>query len=134
MSGVLIAGELLGSTASLTSVVPAAQIRAWKLPQGSPLPSILVTRVSRVKQQFLAAQRVWLVTERVQVTVRASNGVQREEIIRLVERACADRTGPIAGFAAVAVLLAGAGPVFQDDAAEIFMGSTDLRVSFNEPP
>lgn len=132
MSGVAIAGELLRANAALLAIVPAAQIKAWMLPEGTPNPSIVVTRVSRTKQQFLAAQAVWLVTERVQVTIRSSNGTQRQAILKAGERACADRTGTIAGFANVAVLLAGAGPDFMDDPATIFMGSFDLRVSFNE--
>lgn len=133
MSGVRIVGALLTASAPLIAEVPAAQIKAWRLPQGAPLPSILVTRVSRTKMQFLAAEAVWLVTERVQVTVRAGNGLQREALLRLVERACSDKVGTIADFANVAVLSAGGGPDFMDDAASIFMGSSDFRVSFNEP-
>ncbi len=133
MSGIAIVGSLLHASAPLIAQVPAGQIDAWELPQGTPLPSIVITRVSRTKRQFLAAQSVWMMTERIQATVRASNGAQRETIIDLIERACADRIGTIAGFASVAVLLAGTGPDFMDDAASIFMGSTDLRVSFNKP-
>ncbi len=133
MSGVAIVGELLTASAPLTAEVPAAQIKAWKLAQGSALPSIIVTRVSRIKRQFLAAQAVWMMTERVQVTVRTASGQHRETILRLAERACADRYGTIAGFDSTSVLLAGTGPDFMDDAASIFMGSVDFRVSFNEP-
>jgi hypothetical protein len=133
MSGVLIVGDLLYGFQPLADEVPPAQIKAWKLPQGASLPSILVTRVSRTEQQFLAEQEMRLVTERVQVTVNAASGASREAILKLVRRACAGKLGVIAGFTGVAVLLAGGGPDFMDDAASIFMGSTDLRVSFNEP-
>jgi len=131
MSGVVIAGTLLEASAPLVAAVPL--IKAWVLPQGAALPAVVVTRISRSEQQFLAAQPVRLVTERVQVTIRAGTGDDREAILRLARRACADRTGTIAGFANAAVLLAGGGPDFMDDAATIFMGSFDLRISFNEP-
>lgn len=133
MSGVAIVGELLRGFAPLMAAVPAEQIKAWMLPQGTGLSSIVVTRVSRTEQQFLAEQPMRLVTERVQVTVRAANGAQRETVLRLGRKACAGKLGTIAGYANVAVLLAGTGPDFMDDAATIFMSSFDLRVSFNEP-
>jgi hypothetical protein len=133
VSGVLIAGDLLLASGALTAKVPPDRIKAWALPQGTPVPSLVVTRISRVKYQFLARQNVNLVTERVQVTVRASSGAEREEILRLGGKACDDRTGTIAGFANVAVLPAGEGPDFMDDTGTVFMGSFDLRISFNEP-
>lgn len=133
MSGITIAGELLRGDAALIAAVPSANIRAWKLKDSTTGKSIVVKRVSRVKRQFLEAQDVWLVTERVQATVRATNGDDRELIVRLGERACADRIGTIAGFQNVAVLSGGAGPDFMDDAGTVFMGSFDLLISFNEP-
>lgn len=133
MSGVTIAGELLRGSVPLISFVPVAQIKAWELPQGTTGRSIVVKRVSRRKHQFLDEQQVWMVTERVQATVRADSGIDRETIIRLGERACADKTGTIAGFTDVAVLALGAGPDFKDDANTVFMGSFDLQISFNEP-
>jgi hypothetical protein len=133
MSGVRIMGELIRGSAPIVEIVPLAMIKAWKLPSGATVPSVLLTRVSRAKKQFLTAQAVWLVTERVQATVRAANGEQREQILGLIERAGSDKIGTIAGFANVAVLSAGGGPDFNDDAASIFMGSHDFLVSFNEP-
>ena len=133
MSGVLIAGGIFRSSAALTAVVPAANIKAWALPQNSPARSILVTKISRVEVQFLAEQGVNLVTERVQATIRAESGVAREDMILKARAAARMETGTVAGFENVAVLLAGDGPDFMDDSQTIFMGSIDLRVSFNEP-
>lgn len=133
MSGVLIAGELLLASSALAAIVPPAHTKAWELPDGTPPPSLVATRVSRTKHQFLAAEQVWLVWERVQITARASSGQARAEILRLAERACADQIGTIAGFDNVAVLSLGGGPDFKDDSGLIFMGSVDLHVSFNEP-
>ena len=107
MSGVRIIGELLLASQPITSLIPAQQIRAWALPQGAALPSLLATRISRVSVQFLAAAKVWMITERVQVTARSGSGREREQILKLVERACADQIGTFAGFENVAVLAAG---------------------------
>lgn len=133
MSGVTIAGEVLRGHAPLIALVPIERIVAWKLPQGSPVPSIVATRVSRADRVMLDGTTLRSVTERVQLTVRAGNGAAREAVLRAARAACNGRTGTIAGFANVAVMLAGTGPDFMDDAASIFMGSIDLRVSFNEP-
>ena len=133
MSGVVIGGELLLTSVPLLAIVPEARIKAWLLAQGMPVPSILVTSVSRVEQQFLAKQPFRLVTERVQATVRAATGEQREAIRGLIRDAWDQRQGTLAGFSNVSVLLAGTGPDFSDDAASIFMGSIDARVSFSEP-
>lgn len=133
MSGLLITASLIGEFAPFVALVPAGQFDLWDLPQGTPLPSAVGTRISRTEHQFLAAQSAWLVTERVQWTVRAANGEQRQAILKAVRDACRDRVGAIAGYAGVAVLLAGEGPDFKDADAAIYMGSTDLRVSFTEP-
>jgi len=133
MSGVLIVGELLHANAALVGVVPAEWIVAWQLPQGAPANAIVVTRVSRSEDQMLAHEGWRRVNERVQITVRAADGEQRGKIERLARAACADRTGTVAGFEKVSVLLAGGGPDFMDDAASIFLTSFDLRVSFIEP-
>lgn len=133
MSGVVIAGALLRGSPALIVVVQPTLIKAWLLPPGSPTPSIVVKRVSGTRMQLLAKQTYRRVIERVQVTVRADNGDLRETILRLGSDACSDQGGTIAGFSDVSVLLAGDGPDFMDATETIFMGSFDLRVSFNEP-
>lgn len=133
MSGVIIIGELLRAHDPLTDAVPLAQIKAWKLKQGSPLPSLVVTRVSRATRVMLDGSTLKTVTDRVQVTARAADGVQREAVLQLAHDACSGKLGTIAGYDGVAVLSAGTGPDFEDDAASIFMGSVDFRVTFNQP-
>ncbi|MCZ4341517.1 hypothetical protein O4H52_07890 [Sphingomonadaceae bacterium G21617-S1] len=133
MSGVRIAGALLRANAPFLAIVPLASVKAWKLRQNTQPPSAVATRISRTKLQLLDAQDTWLVTERVQITIRARSGDQREKLIRLGERACVDKFGTIGGFENVSVISSGAGPDFEDDSGTVFMGSFDLRVSFNEP-
>lgn len=133
MSGVEIAGELLATDDAFTGAVPEGNWDYWELPQGTGLPSVLLTRISRVERQFLAVQRQRLVTERIQATVRAGSGAEREAVLTAIRNACRDKTGDFAGVTGVAVLLAGDGPDFKDADNAIYMGSTDLRVSFTEP-
>lgn len=133
MSGVTIVGALLQADNAMTASIPAEWIVAWMLPQGAPANAIVVERVSRTEWQPLAGEPTRLVTERVQINIRAASGRERVEIETLARHAVADKVGTIAGFTNVAVLLAGGGPDFMDDAASIFLTSFDVRVSFNEP-
>ena len=133
MSGVEIAGALLADDAKFGSLVPEDQWDYWDLPQGTGLPNVVLTRPSRTKQQLLDAAPGRMVTERIQATVRASSAAEREAIILAIESACEDKSGTIGGFSNAAVLLAGTGPDFKDADAAIYIGSTDLRVSFTQP-
>lgn len=133
MTGIAITGELLAADAAFSAGVPAGNWDFWDLPQGTGLPSVLLTRVSRVEKQFLGAMPYQMVTERIQATVRSSSGEEREAIRKAIRNACRDKVGTIAGLSGVAVKLAGDGPDFKDPDAAIYIGSVDLRVSFNEP-
>ena len=133
MTGVEIVGDQLAADAAFAAAVPADQFDYWDLPQGTGVPSVLLTRVSRNEHPFLAAQPQRLVTERVQATVRAGSGAEREAILKTIRNACRDKLPVVDGVFNVSLLLAGDGPDFKDDEAAIYMGSTDLRVSFTEP-
>jgi hypothetical protein len=133
MTGVAIVGELLAADAVFTAAVPAGNWDFWDLPQGTGLPSLLLTRPSRVEKLFLASMRYQMVTERIQATARASSAEERGAILKAVRNACRGKVGTIAGFSGVAVTIAGDGPDFKDDDAAIYIGSVDLRVAFNEP-
>ena len=133
MTGVEIVGQLLGASAAFNAIVPSANLDYWDLPQGNGLPNVILTSISRSEQQFLSAQSTLLVIERAQATIRTANGAQRETIRKALRDACRDKRPTVAGITSVSVLLAGDGPDFMDDDASIFMGSVDLRVSWNEP-
>jgi hypothetical protein len=133
VSGVDVVGQLLAADDAFTAAVPEGNWDYWDLPQGTGLPSVLLTRVSRAERQFLAAQPQQMVTERVQATVRAGSGADREAVLTAIRDACRDKRPPVTGLSDVSVLLAGDGPDFKDDEAAIYMGSTDLRVSFTKP-
>jgi hypothetical protein len=133
MTGVEIVGDLLAIDTAFGAAVPAGNFDYWDLPQGTGLPSVLLTRVSRTERLFLSAQPQNLVADRVQATVRASSAAEREAILATIRDACRHKHPTAQGVSNVAILLDGDGPDFKDDDAAIYIGSTDLRVSFSEP-
>jgi hypothetical protein len=110
MSGVAIIGELLRTSETLVAKVPAPQIKAGALPEGAPLPSLLVRTVSVIERQKLKRTGMVRTIARISVTVRAENYRDQGAIIKLVIDACAGFVGDLAGAFRVSVLTAGTGP------------------------
>lgn len=129
MSGVLIVGELLRADAALVAIVPAAQIKAGRLPEGAPLPALVIRSVSLTDVQPLKGGPIRS-NERVSVTVRAGSDRDRRTIIGLVRSSCAGRTGAIGDSTGVSVLTAGTGPDL-DGPGGSFERTQDFRVSFD---
>jgi hypothetical protein len=132
MSGVDIVGSLLRAFEPLIAIVPIENIKAGVLPDGIPLPAILVASVSLVDLQMLKREPMVRSTERVAVAVRAASHRDREAIIRLIPTCCAGRTGEIGGSLRVSILTAGTGPDVIGP-ANSFEKTQDLRVSFEAP-
>lgn len=133
MDGVAAVLQLLAADAGLTALVPTARIQAGVLPQGTMLPAISVTSVSKNDRNIPAPGTHRLVTERVQVTVLAPNYPSQKEVLRAVRRAAADKLGvAVPGLTGVTVHTDSAGPDFMNEAATIYLGSQDLRVTFSE--
>ena len=128
MSGVMIVGELLRADAALTAIVPAARIKAGRLPEDAPLPTLVIRSVSLVDWEPLKGGPVHSV-ERVSVTVRAANDRDRRALIGLVRRCCAGRTGDIGDARGVSIRTAGAGPDV-DGPGNSFERAQDFRVGF----
>ncbi|WP_374526738.1 DUF3168 domain-containing protein [Novosphingobium sp.] len=132
MNGVIAVRTLLVTDVGLTALVPAAQIVASTLPQGTSLPAIALMGVSSVDRNIPAPGPKRRVTERVQVTVLAASYPAAKTIIRAVRAAAADRMPAIDGLTDVTVHTESAGPDFLDEATGIHMQTQDFRVSFNE--
>lgn len=132
MSGVEIIGALLRADTDMTALVPIDRIKAGRLPDGVPLPALLVRTVSVVDRQPLKRVGWVRVTARVAVAVRAANYAEQERAIRLVRRCCAGRTGDIGGGVRVSILTAGTGPDVAGP-ANSFEQTQDFRVSFDAP-
>lgn len=130
MSGVAIVGELLRTSDVITGLVPAERIKAGRLPDGIPLPALLVRTVSVSEQHMLRKGATRRATARIAVTVRAANYRDQVMILKAVVTVCADQVGEIAGFANVSILTAGTGPDVSGP-ADSFEQTQDFRVSFD---
>jgi len=132
MTGVDIVGELLNSDEPLIAAVPAGQIKAGALPDGVVLPTLLVRMTSNVERQMLKRGATVRTIERISVTVRAASYRNQGAVMKLVVKACAGRTGSIAGADNVSVLTAGRGPDLRGP-GNSFEQTQDFRVSFDAP-
>jgi hypothetical protein len=132
MNGVIVVRSLLVTDTGVTALVPAAQIVAGTLPQGTSLPAIALMSVSGVDRNIPAPGPKRRVTERVQVTVLAASYPAAKAIIRAVRAAAADRMPASDGITDVTVHTDSAGPDFLDEETGIHMQTQDFRVSFNE--
>ncbi|MDP3650902.1 MAG: DUF3168 domain-containing protein [Rhodoferax sp.] len=133
MSGVKIIRALLAADAALTALVPAVRIVAGVVPQGTALPAVAITEVSRVDINALKPGAYARSTSRVQVTVMAASYPMQKQILGAVRHACRDKVGTIAGVGGVSVLLDSTGPDFNDSDTGFYMQSQDFKVSFIEP-
>lgn len=131
MSGVSIIGALLLADADVLAEVPAAQIKAWRLPDGVALPALLVRSPSGKERVELRRVGSVCRTERVSVALRAAAGRDVDPILKLVRDACAGKIGTIAGYDGVSITDGGMGPdlVGINDSYE---RTQDFMVSFNE--
>lgn len=132
MSGVAIIRHLLASSAGLTAVVPATRIRAGVFPTTPELPAITVTQISAQQHNNVPmASAQYLVTERVQVTVHASQYHEIKQVLALVRAACPLSRGTVNGFTCDAVLPDVEGPDLYDHVEVMHTQSQDYMVTFH---
>lgn len=129
-TGVDIVGALLRAYPALIAVVAVPSIKAGALPDGTPLPAILVRRVSKVSRQQLVRGPLTRKVDRVAVAVRAASYREQVAIIGLIEDCCVGQTGDIGGGLRVSILDAGTGPDVRGP-ADSFEQTQDLRVSYD---
>jgi hypothetical protein len=105
-----IVGALLRGFADLIAIVPVERIKLGTLPEGTPLPQVLLSATSTVERKPLKRPAAVRTTERVSVKVRADNLRDQRLLRRLVVRCCAHQAGDIGGGSAVSITTDGAGP------------------------
>lgn len=132
MTGADIIGQLLRADEVLVARVPAARIKAKRLPSGIDLPALLVRVVSVVDAQPLDIDGHVRRADRIAVTVRAASAIDQDEIIQHVRTICHGRTGAIAGAMNVSIRTAGTGPDVAGP-GDSFEQTQDFRVSFDAP-
>ncbi|MCW2395888.1 MULTISPECIES: hypothetical protein [unclassified Sphingobium] len=129
MSGVHIIGTLLRGYDDLTALIPAAQIKAGKLPDGT-VRGLLLRSVSNTENQTLTREATIRKRARVSVTLRTQEYRDFDLIMPLIVKACAGLTGQIAGHMRVSILTAGEGPDVLGPAST-FERTQDFRVSYD---
>lgn len=110
--------------------VPAANIKAGRLPDSTGLPALLVRVVSTVERQPLRRGNLVRTLDRVSITVRAGSYDEQRAVMQWVKQRCAGFVGPIAGSGNVSVLTAGMGPEL-DGPGNTFERTADFRCSFD---
>jgi hypothetical protein len=134
MNGVLVMLALLRAHQPLIALVQPAQIMAGTVPQGSALPAIGVTEVSR--NEFPTVSRdepTTLVRARIQVTVHAKDYPSQKQLVLAAKLGMGVHAGPLAGVKVRTVLRLDVGPDFSDDDAGIYQQSRDFMVTYIEP-
>lgn len=131
MTGTEIIGALLRSHPLLVAIVPLAQIKAGRLPEGTPLPAMVVNDIDTAERLMLKRGATVRLTARVSVTVRAADYQSRATIIKLVRDCCAGWTGDMDGASGIAILNGGTGPGLIG-VGDSFEQSQDFRVSYDE--
>lgn len=133
MSAIKIIRALLLADAATLAITPASSIMAGVLPQGTALPALAITEVSRTDRNILHPGSHARSTARVQVTAIAASYTVQKSLLQAVRHACRDKTGTVAGVPGVAVLLDGTGPDLNDSDTGFYMQSQDFMVSYIEP-
>ena len=133
MSAVKVIRALLAAHAPVLALVPAARIVAGTVPQGTPLPAIGLTEISRVEMPTVSlGQRAVQVTARVQVTVHASTYPNQKAVLQAAKLGAGAHTGTVAGVEVRSVMRDVVGPDMADDAAGVYQQSRDFKVVFVE--
>lgn len=130
MTGVDIVGALLRESSEMTAMIPEERIKAGVLPANIALSALLLRQISGVDRQPLKRGVFTRVTDRVAVTVRASNYRDQRAAMKLVRKICAGRIGNIGGGTRVAILTAGLGPDVAGP-ADSFEQTQDFKVSYD---
>lgn len=133
MSAIKVIRALLAADAAVLALVPATRIVAGVLPQGTALPALAITEVSRTDRNILHPGSTARSTARVQVTAIAASYATQKTLLQAVRHACRDKIGTVAGVPGVAVLLDGTGPDFNDSDTAFFMQTQDFMVGYTEP-
>ncbi len=132
MNGIKALRQVLIADAALTALVPATRIAAGVLPLDTALPAISVSSIGSNDRNLPSPGTYRHVSERVQVTVMAATYPSQKAILKAVRHAAADQFPTVSDINAVTIHTETAGPDFMDEAASIYLGSQDFRVTFSE--
>lgn len=130
IDGATIIGAMLCAYPPLLKLVAVANVKGGRLPEGQPLPAILVRTVSSVDSKRLRREATRRCIDRVSVAVRAASWAEQRAIIKAVREAGADRVGQIGGGLNVSIMLNGLGPDV-DGPGGTYEQTQDFRVTYD---
>ena len=123
---------LLMQASVVTSLV-GARCYPGQLPQGCPLPALVVEHISTVQASTLDANAEFnLARTRVQVTALASDYPTQKALVHAVAGACTFQRGLIAGVTVISVMRDLIGPDLRDDDRSVFFQAVDFVVTFQD--
>ena len=138
MSSSLPIVYLLTQNAPVTAVVPANQIMAGGIPQGTPFPNLSVVELNSIPMNFIRIlESPRFETARIQLTARfkGSRGTPpgtgfpgAKGLLELALRACVGNRGTINGVIVDSITPDIAGPDLHDEIADIYVQSRDIIV------
>lgn len=123
---------LLANNAPLTAQVPATDIVAGTLVQGTSAPAISVQHVSTTRRKTVAPGAMTLCISRVQVNVVASTYPELVSVLALVRTGLPRSRGTVNGVKVDALLLDSEGPHAMDEEMRAYVGSQDVIVKHLE--
>jgi len=124
---------LLMQASAVTSLV-GDRCYPGPLPEGCPLPALVVEHVSTVPLPTLDAQAGYgLMQARIQVTGLAANYPAVKTLLDAVVTACNHQRGLIGGVRVASAVRVLIGPDLRDDDRSVFYQSVDFVVIHQEP-
>lgn len=123
---------LLTHDAALAAAVPVDRIVAGRLGPGTVLAAVTISHVSTTRRPVVNGGGTAFCTARVQVTTHAKTYPEQDAIQKLVRKALPPMRGSVNGVDLDSIQDGGTGPDIIDATADIYMGTDDFIVTFNE--
>lgn len=130
MTSAEIIGAMLRRLEPLIAVVPVERIKGGRMPDGTPMPWLLVREVSIIDWRALRSHGWYRSTARVSVMVRAASYAEQLEVMKLVRQLPQGAIGTVGDASSVVVHTAGGGPDVLGP-ADTFEKTQDFRVGFD---
>lgn len=130
ITGAHIVGELLRADDDFIASVPEERIKLGAVPDGTPMPLVLIRRVSSVERDGLQPGVTTPTFDRISVLVRADNYRDQCRLIKLVKDCCRGQRGGFDTGRNFSVRTAGTGPDLRGP-GNSYEQTQDFRVFYN---
>ena len=123
---------LLAHDLALAAMVPDDRIVVGRIGPGTKLPALTIMHVSTIRRAQVKQSPTEFCTSRIQITVHAKVYGDQDAVQRLVRKALPPVRGVVNGVDVDSIQPGGTGPDVIDAATDLYMGSDDVIVTFNE--